>query len=178
MKRWIAALPLLALLGLGVVFATFGLHHDPHFIPDAMVGQPAPAETLPRLDGHGAADLRAQVSGPTLVTFFGSWCAPCAEEAPGLMALKAQGVRIVGVAYKDDPAASRDFLARTGDPFAVVLVDRQGRAALDYGVDGAPDTFLVGANGMILAKHAGPLEPADAIAMLNRSTGPSPKPAA
>jgi cytochrome c biogenesis protein CcmG/thiol:disulfide interchange protein DsbE len=167
MKRWVAMLPLAGLGALGVVFATFGLHHDPHFIPDATVGQPAPNETLPRLDTGAPTALKSELAGPTLVTFFASWCAPCIEEAPALMALKAEGVRIIGVAYKDEPSASRAFLARTGDPFVIVLVDRDGRAGIDFGVDGAPDTFLVGANGMILAKHSGPIEPADATALLD-----------
>ncbi len=168
MKRWVAILPLGVLGALGMVFATFGLHHDPHFIPDAMVGHPAPAETLPRLDTGAAIPLKGELSGPTLVTFFASWCLPCVQEAPALLALKAEGVRIIGVAYKDDPDASRDFLARNGDPFTTVLVDRQGRTGIDFGVDGVPDTFLVGADGMILAKHSGPIAPADATALLDR----------
>jgi cytochrome c biogenesis protein CcmG/thiol:disulfide interchange protein DsbE len=167
MKRWIALLPLGVLGALGAVFATFGLHHDPHFIPDAMVGHPAPAEVLPRLDTGAPTELKGEFAGPTLVTFFASWCVPCVEEAPALMALKAEGVRIIGVAYKDDPGASRNFLARTGNPFSTVLVDRSGRVGIDFGVDGVPDTFLVGANGMILAKHSGPIAPADATALLD-----------
>jgi cytochrome c biogenesis protein CcmG/thiol:disulfide interchange protein DsbE len=167
MKRWVALLPLGGLAALGAVFATFGLHHDPHFIPDAMVGHPAPAEVLPRLDTGTPTALKSEFAGPTLVTFFASWCVPCVEEAPALMALKAEGVRIIGVAYKDAPAASRDFLARTGDPFSTVLVDRSGRVGIDFGVDGVPDTFLVGADGMILAKHAGPVGPDDATALLD-----------
>ncbi len=170
MNRWIAAAPLLVLAGLGGLFATFGLHHDPHWIPDAMVGQPVPAETLPRLDGGAEVALKAELGGgPALVNFFQSTCAPCAEEAPALAALKAEGVRMVGVAYKDDPAGTRDFLARYGDPFATVLVDPSGRAALDFGVDGVPDSFMIDARGTIVAKHAGPLRPADAQAMLDRA---------
>jgi cytochrome c biogenesis protein CcmG/thiol:disulfide interchange protein DsbE len=175
MRRWVAVLPLSVLAALGVIFATFGLHHDPHFIPDAMVGHPAPAEALPRLDTGTVIPLKGELSGPTLVTFFASWCVPCVQEAPALLALKAEGVRIIGVAYKDDPNASRDFLTRNGDPFNTVVVDRNGRAGIDFGVDGVPDTFLVGADGVILAKHAGPIEPADATALLDRiPQGPRP----
>ena len=166
MKRWVAVLPLGVLVALGLLFATFGLHHDPHFVPDAMVGQAAPAETLPQLAGGALQAMQAELRGPTFVNFFASWCVPCAEDAPALMALKAQGARIIGVAYKDDPAKSRAFLDRVGDAFDAVLVDRSGRAGVDFGVDGVPDTFLIGANGVILAKHAGPLTPADAESLL------------
>ena len=168
MTRWIAALPLAALAALAVLFATFGLHHDPHFIPDALVGQHAPAETLPSLETGAPTTLKAALRGPTLVSFFASWCGPCADEAPALLALKAQGVRIVGVAYKDDPAKSRAFLERLGDPYDVTLVDAAGRAGVDFGVDGVPDTFLVGADGVVKAKHAGPLDPDQAQALLER----------
>ena len=170
MKRLVALLPLAVLAGLAVLFATFGLHHDPHFTPDALVGQHAPDAVLPRLEGAGSDHLAAAVKGPALVNFFFSTCPPCMEEAPALMALKAQGVRLVGVAYKEPPADTAGFLARYGDPFAEVLVDRDGRAAVDWGVSGAPETFLVAADGKVLAKHSGALSPADAEALLERAS--------
>ena len=168
MNRLVAILPLGVLAALAVLFATFGLHHDPHFNPDALVGQQAPDGVLPRLDGRGRERLGAGFKGPVLVNFFFSTCPPCIEEAPALMALKAQGVRVVGVAYKEPPADTQGFLARYGDPFAAVLVDRDGREAIDWGVTGAPETFLVDPHGRVLAKHAGALQPADAEAMLER----------
>jgi cytochrome c biogenesis protein CcmG, thiol:disulfide interchange protein DsbE len=166
-KRLIALAPLTVLIALGVLFATFGLHHDPHYVPDALVGHEAPNADLPNLDGGGTQQL-ARVRGgqPVLVNFFASWCIPCAQDAPALLAMKAQGVRVIGVAYKDDPAATRAFLARYGDPFSTVLVDRDGRAGVDFGVDGAPDTFVISADGKVLAKHAGPLLPEDAESIL------------
>ena len=170
MKRWVATAPLAVLALLGVLFATFGLHHNPHFIPDAMVGQPVPDETLPSLDTGERTALKPLLHGSTFVSFFASWCAPCEEEAPALAALRVEGARIIGVAYEDDPAKSRDFLARLGNPYDAVLVDRGGRAGVDFGVDGVPDTFLVGPDGVILAKHAGPLQPAEAQAMLERAS--------
>jgi cytochrome c biogenesis protein CcmG, thiol:disulfide interchange protein DsbE len=169
MKRSVAILPLVALAGLGALFATFGLHHDPHFIPDALVGQRAPDETLPPLQGGRPHALKSDLRGPTVVNFFASNCAPCAEEAPALMALRAEGVRLVGVTYKDDPPDSRAFLSRFGDPFAAVLVDRGGRAALDFGVSGVPETFLIAADGRVLMKRAGALSPADAQALIERA---------
>jgi cytochrome c biogenesis protein CcmG/thiol:disulfide interchange protein DsbE len=170
-KRAVAIVPLVVLGGLAVLFATFGLHHDPHFTPDALVGQSAPDAVLPRLDTGAPDHLKPIIRGPALVNFFFSTCPPCVEEAPALMALKAQGVRIVGVAYKEPPLDTQGFLDRNGDPFAEVLVDRQGRAAVDWGVSAAPETFLVAADGKVLAKHSGALSPADAEALLEKAQG-------
>jgi cytochrome c biogenesis protein CcmG/thiol:disulfide interchange protein DsbE len=89
--------------------------------------------------------VRDVPSGPRLINFYASWCAPCRVEAPQLMALKAQDVTLVGIAYKDEPARTQAFLAELGDPFAVKLVDRNGRAGIEFGVTGVPETFLVGA---------------------------------
>lgn len=161
MKRWIAVLPLAVLALLALLFATFGLHHDPHVTPAALVGKPLPAERLPSLAGGQPTDLRATVQGPTVINVFASWCAPCIEEAPALMAMKASGVRLVGVAYKDDPGRTAAFLEKNGDPFVTVLVDRDGAAGLDLGVSGVPETYAVSANGRIVAKHSGPFSPAD-----------------
>jgi len=86
-----------------------------------------------------------------------------------LVALKRQGVRLVGVAYKDAPENTEAFLTRLGDPYAARLVDRDGRAGIELGVTGVPETYLVGADGMILDKHSGPLTEADAQAMLAKA---------
>jgi len=172
--RAVVFAPLAALGLLAALFLGFGLRHDPHIYPAALVGRPLPRVGLPGLAGGPAEPLPAVVAeagrrGPTLLNVFASWCAPCAEEAPALLALRAQGVRLVGMAYKDDPAATRAFLARHGDPFTRVLVDRSGRAGVELGVSGAPETFLVGADGVIRAKHSGPLTPADAEALLEQA---------
>jgi cytochrome c biogenesis protein CcmG/thiol:disulfide interchange protein DsbE len=169
MKRWVAILPLVVLGLLAVLFAGYGLHHDPKVIPDTLVGKPLPALVLPPLAGGPPQPLKAEIQGPIFVNVFASWCVPCVVEAPALMAMKAQGARIVGVAYKDEPAASRGFLRQRGDPFTTVLVDRDGRAAIDLGVSGVPETFLVDTNGMIIAKHSGPMSPADAEAMMEKA---------
>ena len=171
MKRWIAVLPLLVGVGLVVLFVS-QVGHDPHVTPDAMVGKTMPAEALPTLDGAAPAPLAAQAPPGTLVNFFASWCGPCQEEAPVLMALKAQGVRIVGVASKDDPDKTRAMLARTGDPYAAVLVDRDGRAGLDFGVSGVPETYLIGKGGRIIAKYALPLSPDAAETLLEKANAP------
>ena len=134
-------------------------------------GQSAPDAVLPKLAGSGPDHLARAIRGPALVNFFFSTCPPCIEEAPALMALKSEGVRLVGIAYKEPPADTQGFLARYGDPFSTVLVDRDGREAIEWGVTGAPETFAVSARGKVLAKHAGPLEPADAQALVERLQG-------
>lgn len=159
MKRLLAVLPLLALAGLAALFLLFSLRRDPDVKPDALVGRPLPAITLPPLEGTAPAPLPSTVQGPTYVNLFASWCTPCEVEHPLLSALARDGVRVVGVAYKDDPAKTRAFLDRLGNPFAAVLIDREGRAGIELGVTGVPETFLVGGDGVILAKHAGPLTP-------------------
>lgn len=169
MKRWLAFAPLLILVALAALFAGYALKRDPHVQPHALVGKPMPALTLPELDSGRPAPIRAGTEGPILVNFFASWCLPCEVEHPQLMALKAQGVTVVGVAYKDAPANTQAFLARLGDPFAARLVDRDGRAGLEFGVTGVPETYLVGSDGVILAKHTGPLTPDAAEELLKKA---------
>ncbi len=167
MSRWVAALPLVALAALGILFATFGLHHNPKVTPMALVGKPLPGDRLPTLSGEGPVSLAGEVKGATIVNAFSSTCVPCIEESPALMALKTQGARIIGVDYKDDPVKARGFLDRYGDPFAEVLVDQDGRAGVDLGISGVPETFLVDARGVVIAKYVGALEPKDALTLLD-----------
>ncbi|MDR6626569.1 DsbE family thiol:disulfide interchange protein [Caulobacter segnis] len=169
MKRWLAFVPLLVLLALAGLFAGYALKRDPRVQPQALVGKPAPTLSLPELTSGTPTAIRAPGEGPILVNFFASWCAPCEVEHPQLMALKAQGVKVVGVAYKDAPANTQAFLTRLGDPFALHLVDRDGRAGLEFGVTGVPETYLVGSDGVILAKHTGPLTPDAAEDMLKKA---------
>lgn len=169
MKRWLAFLPLIALALLAVLFIGYSLKRNPQVQPDAMVGKPMPALSLPDLATGRPVALAQVTKGPVLVNFFASWCAPCEIEHPELMRLQARGVPIVGVAYKDAPENSTAFITRLGDPFASKLVDRDGRAGLEFGVTGVPETFLVGSDGTILAKHNGPLTEADSEAMLAKA---------
>ncbi len=169
MKRWLAFVPLLILLALAGLFAGYALKRDPRVQPHALVGKPAPALSLPELTSGTPTAIRAPGRGPILVNFFASWCAPCEVEHPQLMALKAQGVSVVGVAYKDAPANTQAFLTRLGDPFALHLVDRDGRAGLEFGVTGVPETYLVGSDGVIIAKHTGPLTPDAAEELLKKA---------
>jgi cytochrome c biogenesis protein CcmG/thiol:disulfide interchange protein DsbE len=160
--RWLALLPLVALIALGGLFYFYALKRDPQVQPQALVGKPMPDLALPDLDTGQPVRLRALVAeGPLLVNFFASWCAPCEVEHPVLMSARGRGVRIVGVAYKDAPPNSQAFLVRLGDPFAVTLADRDGRAGVEFGVTGVPETYAVSAEGVVLAKHTGPLAEAD-----------------
>ena len=157
MSRWLAALPLIALAALALLFGLFALTHDPRVGPQALVGKPTPDLVLPSLDDGRPVRLRDAAKGPVLVNIFASWCAPCEIEQPVLVALKKQGVPLVGIAYKDAPDKTKAFLNRLGDPFTTRLVDRDGRAGIELGVTGVPETYLVGADGVIVAKHTGPL---------------------
>ena len=170
MKRWLALLPLAALAGLAVLFAGYALHHDPHVNPAALVGRPVPSVLLQPLQGGSPVDV-AGAPRPVLVNFFASWCAPCVEEAPALMALKAEGVPVVGVAYKDKPEKSQAFLRDNGDPFRAILMDPDGRAGVEFGISGVPETFAISASGVVLAKHVGPLTPDAAEALVERAAG-------
>ena len=162
MSRWFSVIPLIVLVALAALFIGWSLKRDPSIKPDALVGQPIPETVLPLLTGDqagpGHLDLKtAGVGRPMLVNVFASWCLPCRVEHPRLMALQARGVAVVGVAWKDDPADTRAFLDELGDPYSMVLVDREGRAGLDLGITGAPETFAVNAMGEVVAKFTGPL---------------------
>jgi len=170
-KRWLALLPLGVLLGLAILFGAWALNRDPAYKPDALVGQPVPDTVLPMLTGAvagpGQVDIRtAGVGRPMLVNMFASWCAPCRIEHPVLMDLEEQGIAIVGIAYKDEPAATRAFLDELGDPYSMVLVDAEGRAGLDLGIAGVPETYAIDAYGRVVAKHTGPLTDATDVRRL------------
>ena len=168
MSRWLTWLPLGVLAALGVLFVGYALRHDPHVNPAALVGRPVPRVAMRPLDGGPPQEVLAAAKGPMLVNFYFSTCAPCLEEEPALMALKAEGTTIVGVAYKDPADRTRAFLNANGNPFATVLMDPDGRASVEWGVTGAPETFAVNASGMIVAKHSGALTPEIAEAMVER----------
>lgn len=168
--KWVATIPLVVLALLAVLFVGFGLKRDPQVVPNALVGRPVPTGTLPSLDGPpGKLPLTGGIKGPVLLNVFFSTCVPCVQEAPALMAMKQQGVKIVGIAYKEPEADTRAFLVRHGNPYAVVLVDRDGRQAIELGSSGAPETFLVDAKGMIIAKHSGVITPDKADELIQKA---------
>ncbi len=130
---------------------------DPRGMPSALVGKKLPRFDLPGLAPHAgfaSSDLAAP-PGPVLVNFFASWCLPCVEEAPELMSLKQRGVPIWGIAYKDKPDATRGFLAQNGDAYARLATDQTGRVAIDFGVYGVPETYLVDKHGVVRWRWAG-----------------------
>lgn len=149
-----------AILALLLVLLGIGLKLDPREVPSPLIGKPAPAFELPLLEGDATLTPAVLAGRPVLVNFFASWCAGCRVEHPLLLELaRKEGVEIVGVDYKDDPAAGRQWLQRHGNPYRVVAVDRQGAAGLDWGVYGIPETFVLGADGTILFKQIGPMTP-------------------
>jgi cytochrome c biogenesis protein CcmG, thiol:disulfide interchange protein DsbE len=151
-----------ALFAVLLVAFAMGLGHDPRLLPSAMIDRPAPDFTLPGLDG-GAGLARRDLDGKTtLVNFFASWCLPCREEQRELMALSRRpGITLDGIAYKDKIADSRAFLDRFGNPFARIGVDAAGGTAIDFGVYGVPETYLIDRSGHIRYRHVGPLTPQD-----------------
>ena len=166
-RRWLVVLPL---IGFGVLAALFLLRlygEDPSRIPSALIGRPAPQTTLPALDGptrDGAAVPRldpAVFKGKvSVVNVWASWCVPCHDEAPLLTELgKDKRLQLVGINYKDVPENARRFLGRYGNPFSVVGVDGNGRASIEWGVYGVPETFIVGRDGTIVYKLVGPITP-------------------
>ena len=164
-SRLLYLLPLLTLVIMAGFFGWSLLSgRDPASIGSVMVNRPAPPLAAPALrPGEPALTSDLLKTGkPVLVNFFASWCAPCEVEQPVLMSLKARRIPIVGVAYKDAPSNTQAFLDRLGDPFTQRLVDRDGAAGVEFGVTGVPETYLVGADGVVLDKHTGPLSEADA----------------
>ena len=168
MRRLIFLLPL-ALFAVLVAWFAVGLTRDPSKVPSALIDRPAPDFALPALrdDGLGLASADLKGGGAKLVNVFASWCAPCRIEHPQLMAMaKTGGVTLHGIAYKDKPEDSRRFLEVLGDPFARVGVDRDGRTAIDWGVYGVPETYVVDAEGRIRYRHVGPIMPQDMEKMM------------
>ena len=160
MNRAVALIPivaLLALIGVGVLLLT--REQTRENFSEGRIGRPAPNYSLASLDEGEPVSNTSRTGRPYVINVFASWCTPCRAEHPYLMALKAGGVDIVGVAYKDRPEATSRFLAELGDPFADVGLDPDGRFGLDLGITGAPETFVIGANGTIVAVHRGPLTP-------------------
>ena len=156
-RRLLFLLPVVAFVGLVGVFAV-GLGHDPTALKSAMIDKPAPDFALsPILEdrpGVARADLGDK---PVLVNFFASWCAPCRVEHPTLTGLAASGVPVYGIAYKDKPQDARRLLADLGDPYQRIGLDLDGRTAIDFGVYGVPETYILDRDGRIRYRYAGAL---------------------
>ena len=166
-RRLLVLLPLVAFLGLAALFFFRLGAGDPSRIPSALIGREAPATDLPAVAGlerNGEpvpgivpADFKNAV---TVLNVWASWCVPCRAEAPVLLKLAAdKRIRLVGINYKDQADNARRFLGRFGNPFAASGADANGRAAIEWGVYGVPETFIVGRDGRIAYKLVGPLTP-------------------
>jgi len=133
---------------------------DTSAIPSPLIGKPVPAFSLPTLDDGsrrvGGQDLLGR---PYLLNVWGSWCPNCRVEHPVISALAASGkLRVVGYNYKDEPEDARRWLAEFGNPYDLILVDQEGRVALDWGIYGAPESYLVDARGIVRWKYIGPID--------------------
>lgn len=163
---WKSALPLLAFLALAGLFVLRLQSGDHSALPSPLIGQPAPAFKLGPLAGAdrpGLSDADLRQGKTTLINFFASWCGPCRVEHPTLMkisadqTLKAMGVQLVGINYKDAPANALQLLSADGNPFAAIGEDLNGRVGIDWGTTGVPETFIVRGDGTIAFKYTGPI---------------------
>ena len=158
--RFVALTPLFLFLVLGVYFAA-GLWRDPARIPSALIDRPVPDFELPPLETRELGLSDEDVAGePALINVFGSYCAPCLDEHPLFMAIAQNGeTPIYGIDWKDKPGAGDAWLERHGDPYTRVGDDRDGRVAIEFGVTGAPETFVVDGQGRIRRKVVGAITP-------------------
>ena len=164
-RRLIVLLPLIFFLGIAGLFLLRLSAGDPSIIPSALIGHPAPQTTLPPIAGlerDGAPvpglDPASFAGAVTVVNVWASWCVPCHDEAPLLMKLAQDSrFRLVGINYKDDADNARRFLGRYGDPFAAAGADASGRAAIEWGVYGVPETYVIGRDARIAYKLVGPI---------------------
>jgi cytochrome c biogenesis protein CcmG/thiol:disulfide interchange protein DsbE len=165
--RLTVAVPLVLFLGVAALFFIRLGAGDPSRIPSALIGRPAPATNLPAVaglqrdgqpvPGVASADFSGAV---TVLNVWASWCIPCHDEAPLLMRLaEDRRIRVIGLNYQDQPDNARRFLGRYGNPFVASGADISGRAAIEWGVYGVPETFIVGRDGKIAYKVVGPITP-------------------
>jgi cytochrome c biogenesis protein CcmG, thiol:disulfide interchange protein DsbE len=153
-------IPLVLFLGL-VVFLAIGLGRDPHEVPSPLINRPAPGMKLPQLADPAKTFSAEEMRGKVwLLNVWASWCIACREEHEMLLAMKREGtVPIYGLNYKDKREDGLGWLRDLGDPYVLSVSDLDGRVGIDYGVYGAPETFLIDRNGVIRFKHIGPITP-------------------
>jgi DsbE subfamily thiol:disulfide oxidoreductase len=144
----------------GYRLVMIGNGDSPSFIPSVMVDKPAPEFDLPPLyDGKAGLSTAGLQGKVTLVNFFASWCIPCRSEHQLLSGLTGKGFVLVGVNYKDKPEDAKAWLARLGNPYDVLVADRQGQTGIDFGVYGVPESYLIDKQGRIRFKQTGPFSP-------------------
>ncbi len=151
----------LAIFAAILLFLGVGLGLNPREVPSPLIGKPAPAFTLPRLDDAGQQVSREDLLGKVwMLNVWASWCAPCRDEHPLVIDIaRRQLVPVYGLNYKDARPAAADWLAKLGNPYRATLVDADGRVGIDFGVYGVPETFIIDRQGIVRFKHTGPLTP-------------------
>ena len=157
-KLFLIPLVLFAVL---IFFLAIGLGHDPHRLPSALIDKPAPDFALPELRDPGKIISPNQMRGKVwLLNVWGSWCVACREEHPFLMEIaRSKAVPIYGLSWKDKRDDALAVLSELGDPYVLTASDFDGRVAIDYGITGAPETYLIDKNGVIRYKEPGQLTP-------------------
>ena len=159
MARLKLFLPLLIFIALaGLFYKMLGNDYNPQDLPSALIGQTLPEFTLAQLEDDKPLSKKDIIGEPMLLNVWATWCPSCRVEHPYLNQLKAQGIKIIGLDYKDERKKALQWLADLGDPYAVNLYDVDGSLGLDLGVYGAPETYLIDANGMIIDKHVGVID--------------------
>jgi len=163
LRRLLFILPAALFVAVAVYFhLALNPDRDPQLLPSALIDKPAPAFQLAGLDGAPGLALDAFKGQVVLINFFASWCVPCRDEHPVLMGLEKQiGVPLYGIAYKDKPADTEHFLKELGDPYRAIGVDQSGRTAIDFGVYGVPETYVIDKEGRIRKRFVGPLSESD-----------------
>jgi cytochrome c biogenesis protein CcmG, thiol:disulfide interchange protein DsbE len=160
MRRLLFVLPVIVFAGIaGWFWLGLAPERDPSEVPSVMIGKPAPEFDLPPLvagsPGLKSAELKGHV---TLINFFASWCVPCRAEHPLLFGLAAdKRIEIDGIAYKNKPDDTNAYLAELGNPYARIATDEPGRTAIDFGLYGVPESYLIDRNGVIRFRQVGPL---------------------
>jgi len=149
-------LGLLGLLGFGIAWNTT---HDQREVPSPLIGKPAPPYTLPLLyEAEKSLSSDAMRGKPYLLNVFGSWCPACVDEHPvWIQAAKTLGTPLIGYNWKDNPDDAKAWLGQFGNPYSTIVADSVGRTAIDFGVYGAPETFLIDGEGVVRLKHIGPV---------------------
>lgn len=163
MRRLPYLLPVALFIAVAVYFVlALNPNRDPQALPSALINKPAPQFALAGFDGGDGLKLDALKGRVVLVNFFASWCEPCRDEHPVLMRLaKDSDIALYGIDYKDKPEDAQRFLQKLGDPYRSIGLDTSGRTAIDFGVYGVPETYVIDQQGRIRLRHVGPLSPTD-----------------
>lgn len=159
MKRFAYTIPALVLLALAVVFYFALTKKSQDELPSTLINREMPALPDLALDSYEAGQLNDLIANNkiVLVNFFASWCAPCRAEHPQLVFLQEKGIPIIGVNYKDDPKNAKRFIEENGNPYIAIRADESGRAGIDWGLSGVPETFFIDQQGIVVKRYFGPI---------------------